>query len=242
MQLSDMVGRVSGRLAEGSSGPIFYPKAEIVAALNEANRFFALLTLGLETTAAWTVPAATTFHHMLEYFNDWIVPLRLTTAAGVKIRPARLEELTMLDVGWMDSPGDPVRYCPMGADFLALYQQPVADTVLSVTYARAPLALVSDADAPETPGEYHPKYVDYAIYRVRQVEGAQEFAKSLACLDSFLQGAKHYAAYVRARNRGGRYDTVPFELGSFDRSELLKTGAGGGPANAAATPPGDGER
>jgi hypothetical protein len=221
MQLSDMVARVSARLAEGSSGPVYYPKAEIVAALNEANRFFVLLTLGLETTAPWTVTAATTFFHMLTVFGDWVAPLRITDATGAKIRPARIEELTGLDFGWMASPGAPSRYCAMGADFLALYQQPAVDTVVNVTYARAPLPLVNDADVPETPGEYHPSYVGYAINRLRQAEGAQEFEKSLPYFDGFLEAAKHYGAYVRARNLGARYDKVPFELESFDRSELL---------------------
>jgi hypothetical protein len=41
-------------------------------------------------------------------------------------------------------------------------------------------------------------------------------------LQAFLDGAKHYAAYVRARNLGSRYDKVPFELENFDASQLLK--------------------
>lgn len=218
-----MVSRVSARLAEGDSGPVYYPKAEIVAALNEANRFFVLLTLGLETTLPWAVPAAATFFHMLGYFPDWIAPLRITTSTGLKVRPSRIEDLCSLDSGWMASPGNPFRYCALGADFLALYQQPAAGgTTLSVTYARAPLPLVSDGDVPETPAEYHPRYVEYGIYRVRQGEGAQEFEKGLKYFESFLDGAKHYAAYVRARNLGSRYDKVPFELERFDTSQLLK--------------------
>ena len=225
-----MAGRVSARLAEGNSGPVYYPRAEIVAALNEANRFFCLLTLGLETTAVWSVPSATTFFHMLSYFPDWIAPLRITTVSGAKVRPARLNELTALDSGWMGSPGSPTRYCAMGADFLALYPQPpvptppATGTTLNVTYARAPLTLANDSDEPETPAEYHPKYVDYGIYRMRQGEGSQEFAKALGYLDSFFEGAQHYAAYVRARNLGSRYDKTPFEIESFDRSGMRKPG------------------
>jgi hypothetical protein len=229
MTLATMYGLVSARLNEGANqgGPTLYPTAEIVAAINEAYRFFCLLTLGLEETTAWTVPAATTFFHMLTVsdglFADWIVPLRIATVTGAKVRPARVEDLTSLDTRWVASPGAPYRYAHLGADLLALYQQPAGDsTVLNVTYARAPLALVEDADTPETPAEYSPKFVDYGIYRCRQMEGADEFAKALPLLGSFLEGAAHYAAYVRSRNLGSRYDKVPFEIEAFDTSKLLK--------------------
>jgi len=228
MQLSDMSARVSQRLAEGSA-PAFYPKAEIVAALNEANRLFCLLTLGLETTKPWNVAPATTFFHMLPIFADWIVPLRLTDSTGAKVRPSRFGELTSLDSGWISSPtpGGPYRYVAEGADFVAVYPQPMtAGQVLNVTYARAPLALVSDTDVPEIPQEYHPKLVDYGVYRCRQVEGGQEFAKTLPMLGAFLDGAQNYADYVRARNKGSRYDAVPFELADFDRSALMKGPSG----------------
>jgi hypothetical protein len=220
--LSDMQARVSERLAEGG-GAVFYPAAEITAALNEASRLFCLLTLGLEKTATWSVPAATTFTHMLGVFSDWICPLRITDAAGAKIRPSRLEDLASLDSGWLNSPGAPYRYVAAGADFVGVYRQPAASgTVLTVTYAKADAALASAGDAPATPAEYHPKYVDYAIYRLRQAEGAQEFQKALPLLGSFFDAAKHYAAYVRSRNLGSRYDKVPFEIESYDTSKLLK--------------------
>ncbi len=218
-----MQSLISERLNEGQSGPTFYTLAEITAALNEANRFFCLLTLGLETTASWNVPASTPFVHMLTVFPDWIVGLRVTTSAGAKVRPARLEDLASLDSGWINAPGAPQRYASLGAGFLALYKQPAAPgTTLQVTYARQPLTLALATDVPEVPAEYHPRLVDYGIYRLRQVEGAQEFEKSLEFLSAFLDGAAHYAAYVRARNIGSRYDKVPFEIEAFDRSRLLK--------------------
>jgi hypothetical protein len=221
MQLSDMRARVSQRLNEAGT-PIYYTAAEINAALNEALRFFCLLTLGLETTATWTVTAATTFFHMLAIFTDWICPLRIMDSTGAKIRPATLEDLASLDPGWRTSAGAPVRYASLGSDLVALYQQPSGSgTVLSVTYAQAPATLAADGDTPAVPSEYHARLVDYAIYRCRQGEGGQEFEKSLKYFDSFMDGATKYASYVRARNIGSRYDKVPFELESFDRSKLL---------------------
>ena len=226
MQLSQMISLCSQRLNE-AAGPVFYPASEITAALNEADRTFVLLTLGLETTKPWTVPAYSAngnnpFFHMLATFSDWIAPLRMGTAAGIKVRPARIEDLTSLDSGWINSPGSPVRYAAVGADLVALYQQPAAaGTTLLVTYARGPAGMVNSTDTPETPAEYHPRYVDYAIYRLRQVEGAQVFQSVLPLASAFLDAAQQYAGYVRARNRGSQYDTVPFEIESFDRSPLL---------------------
>jgi len=283
-----MVALVSQRLAEGQDGPTFYPAYEIVAAINEAQRLFALLTLGLEVTRTWSVPNATTFSHMLGPFPDWIVPLRLQTLAGAKVRPSRLSDLSALDSQWIMSPGSPYRYAALGADLLALYQQPAgysAGTVtvghggtavagsgtvwtsalaggwillggvyytiasvlnagalfigaayagvnasglayatglnLLVTYARAPVRLVNDADVPEIPVRYCPNLVDYGIYRLRQVEGGGEFAKALPLLGTFLDAAQKHGDFVRARNKGSHYDAVPFELALFDRSDLL---------------------
>jgi hypothetical protein len=219
MTLATMYGLVSQRLNEVAA-PVFYPTAEIIAAINEANRLFCLLTLALETTASWTPTTNTTFFHMLPLFTDWIVPLRITLAGGAKVRPARLGELWALDSQWPQSPGAPYRYAAIGADLIALYRQPAVDTAVSLTYARAPLALSDDGDVPETPAEYHPVYVPYAIYRVRQMEGGEALASVLPLLGEFLDAATEYAGFVRARNIGQGYDSVPAELALFDRSRL----------------------
>src|SRR5580658_7865318 len=99
MTLLDIVTRCSQRLAEGATGPVFYPKAELIAGANEAQRLFCLLTLALESTLAWTVPPATTFFHMLQQpgFSNWIAPLRIATTAGAKVRPLSFADLTALD-------------------------------------------------------------------------------------------------------------------------------------------------
>lgn len=215
---------VSQRLNEGQSGPTFYPTTEIIRSLNEAERFFCLLTLCLETTQAWVIPANTTYFHMLGYFSNWIVPLRMTNAAtGAKIRPSRQEDLGALNAQWIASPGTkPLYYTVLGADLVGIYPQPTALFTANVTYARAPVALANDTDVPEIPVEYHPRLVDYAIYRMRQVEGSQEFQKVIPLYNDFLEAAQRYAAYVRSRNLGSRYDKVPPEDEFFERSKLLK--------------------
>jgi hypothetical protein len=224
VQLSTMQGLISQRLAEGASGPVFYPTAEITAALNEGNRLFVLLTLGLETTQSWAPGIGNGRFHMLGTFADWIVPLRITGSAGGKIRPARLDELACLDSTWptTTTPGDPQRYVAMGNDFIAIYPTMTNNLTLTVTYAQAPVALVNATDTPAVPAEYHPKLVDFAINRMRMVEGIEEYDKTLPLFGSFLEGATHYGNYVRARNRGAQYDKVPFELEKYDKSRLLK--------------------
>ena len=222
MTLATMYGLASQRLNEpfAQGGPTFYPTLEIVAAINEANRLFCLLTLALETTVAWNVAAATTFFHMLTLYGDWIATLRIATAAGAKVRPSTWGELWSLDSQWPASPGAPTRYASQGADLLGLYQQPAGGTILSVTYAQCPAPLVNDADTPAVPAEWHPLFVDYGVYRPRQAEGGDALAGALPLLERFLAGAGAYADIVRARNVGNGYDSMPFELRSFDRSRL----------------------
>ena len=210
-----MVTLVGQRLNELT--PVFYPALEITAALNEADRLFTFLTLALEITANWT--PATTFTHMLTVFPDWIVPLRITTPAGVKVRPARFADLWALDSGWPSSPGPIMRYAAAGADLVAIHQQTV--TLLSVTYARAPVTMVNPTDTPQTPLEYHPLYVSYAIYRLRQVEGGEPLKAALPLLAEFIDAAGEYATFMRARNIGSGYDTLPLEFALWDRSLLV---------------------
>jgi len=208
--------RVSQRLDEAGT-PVYYTAVEINAALNEALRFFCLLTLGLEITATWT-PSGT-FAHMMGVFADWVTVLRITDATGAQVRPATLADLASLDPSWPFDSATPARYVCLGADLIGLYGSPVMP--LNVTYVQAPATLVLDTDTPAIPAEYHPRLIEYAIYRCRQIEGLQEFSKTLKYFASFIAGAQQYGAYVRSRNIGSRYDKVPMQLELYDRSKLL---------------------
>jgi hypothetical protein len=215
-----MQGIVSSRLNEGAA-PTFYPTAEITAALNEAERVFCLLTLALETTTPWSIPPNQTFTHVLPSFPDWICPLRVSNAGGTKIRPAKFSELWALDNQWPVKPGAPTRYAAAGADLVAVYPQPTVGTVVNITYARAPVPLVNAGDVPELQPEYHPQLVNYAINRMRQVEGGEVFAGTLPLLAEFMDAATEYGNAMRLRAIGSGYDTLPFELALFDRSRLV---------------------
>lgn len=224
MQLSAMQALITQRLNEAAA-PTYYPATETAAALNEADRLFCLSTLALETTASWT-PGAT-FTHMLSVFPDWIVPLRITNPAGQKVRPCRIRDLWALDSNWTNTFGPITRYAALGMDLVALYAQ--AGGSLNVTYAKAPAAMVNPADTPATPPEYHPAYVSYAIYRLRQVEGIEVLRGVLPLLDEFQEAAAEYAAFMRARNIGAGYDALPpeFALGDRSRKRVMVKDANG---------------
>lgn len=223
MQLSDMRTRAQQRLNELSG--TYYPTSQIDAALNEAQRVFVLLTLCLEKTPTFPLTAGTTFYSMRSTYPDWILPLRVTSTAGAKIWPSELEDLDSLDDGWQASPGAPSRYVSLGFDFFAVYPQPAAPgTSVNITYACAPTPMVGDEDTPQIQEVYHPALVDYGIYRCRAGEGAQEFAKTMFHFNRFLDEAEKEADYVRARNIGGGYDILPFELARFDRSKVARLG------------------
>ena len=201
---------------------------EVTAALNEAQRFFCLLTLALENTVTFTLDAgAGVFYHMRPVYPDWLLPLRVTLLSGTRVRPTRIADLDLYDSAWQTTTGTaPLRYAALGFDFLILYPQLSAEGAVNITYARAPVALASDTDIPEIPEQHHPDLVDYAICRLRMKEGGQEFAKTLPYFNRFLDGAQEYSKYVRARNIGSGYDKLPFEMELFDRSKLITLRAG----------------
>jgi hypothetical protein len=230
MIAGDMMQRTLERLDEIDPGStvanaVYYGgPGEVLAALNEGQRLFALITLGLQTVAApLTIPPGTNFLHARTAFPDWILPLRINRLDGSRVRPVRIEELDALDAAWqvtMDT--DVRRYASLGFDFLITYPQTSAQTTLLATYARQPVKMQGANDTPEIPEEHHPDLPDFATYRLRMKEGGDEFAKGLTYLKRFLDGARKYAAYVRAANINSRFDKQPFEMEHFDVSGLFK--------------------
>lgn len=224
MTTNELITRVYQRLDQTPGG--YYTPGEVLGALNEAQRLFALLTLCLETTAALPLEAATPFYRLLTVsgFSLYLLPLRVRVAGagGAKVTPARLADLDALNPAWQAEPGTPARYAALGFDFLAVHPRPTgAGTSLDITFARCPAAMTS-ASTPEIPEEHHPALTDYAIPRLRVKEGGSALAKSMPFWEAFLAAAEKLAAYVRARNRGLGYDRVPAELTRADRARLLK--------------------
>lgn len=221
MNAGELQTRVLERLDQPGGQSGYYTASEALDAINEGIRFFTLLTLGLEAKTTIALDADTTFYHMQPLIPDWMLPLRVQLVGGSFLRPARLDELDALDRGWQSSTGAPSRYAALGFDFFAVYKQPDSGS-LDVTYARRPVPLVAAADLPEYPEDLHPAFADYGVYRLRFREGGQEFAKTLPYLRRFLDEAKRYGNYIRARNIAGRYDKTPFQFERADLSKLLK--------------------
>lgn len=215
-----MANRCQQRLHEDPAvtTPVYYPFPEVLSALNRGQRLLVLLTLCLEKTVTFAATGAT-FYSMRTYFQDWMLPLRVSTVAGARVRPARLAELDALDSGWQANAGVTTRYGALGFDFFVCYPQSAMSLV--VTYAQAPPAMVQTTDVPAIDEDYHPSLVDFAIPWLRMKEGGQEFQKSLVYLKRFFSEADRLAEYVRQRNVAARYDNLPFELRRLDRSKFM---------------------
>lgn len=215
-----MIGRAQQRLNEDPAvtTPVYYPAVEVLSALNRAQRMFVLLTLCLETTVDFLATGAT-FYNMRESFPDWMLPLRISTVGGVRVRPSRLADLDAMDCGWEANGGQTSRYAALGFDFLALYQQ--MTMALVITYAQAPPAMAQLTDRPAINEDYHPALIDFAIAWLRMKEGGQEFQKALVYLTRFFAEADREARYVRQRNLAARYDNLPFEMRRLDRSKFM---------------------
>lgn len=198
----------------------YYTGNEVRHALNAAANLFALLTLCKEKTASFTTTAAGCFHVVSLQLSDYIVPLRVTTAAGARIRPATIHELDGLASDWRATAGTPTRYIAMGYDMLALTPQYAGATAIRITYAATPTAMAADTDTADIPEEQHVWLVDYACWWLRLKEGGQELANATEWLQRFITAARKYGEFVRRRSYGQKYDAQPFDLASFDMGRL----------------------
>ncbi len=222
MDFQALQTRTIERLDEAGT-PVYWTLAEVKEALNKATRFFALLTLCVERSAAFNLTAATAFYTVSAQLSDFLVPLRVTTSAGVRLLPYTLHQLNLESDTWRATAGTPSKYAQAGYDLLAISGQPAgAGTSLLIRYAASPATLTGNADEPEIPEEQRPCLIDYALYWLRLKEGGQELAKTLPHLGAFLDVAQKHAAFVRAKSKGQLYDNVPFDLQSFDRGRLMK--------------------
>lgn len=212
MTCGEMADRVLKEVGEDPSAPVYYRRNEAFDALNEAQRFFALLTLCLESVGSVALEAAATWYDLLGALPDLGVVVRVARSTGEKLRPCRITDLDARGATWQSEPGNPSRYGVAGP-LLAIHPRPVAGGgSFTPTYARMPARMSADAGTPEIPAENHLDLVDYAVYRLRMKEGGQEFLKELPRFNRFMAAAKKMADYVRRRNGGGAYDRLPFEL------------------------------
>ena len=227
-----MLDRSIERLDEIAGAPVYWSKHEIVDALNESQRFWALLTLCIERTAQFKLYANTAFHNIISHADtplaDFIVPLK-ASLDGVRLNPATFHQLNLRNPIWstvaaIDGTTPTRWYTVMGCDLLAVSPYPIADSIMLLTYAAAPaaLSLASLSAVSEAPIEDHPVILDYSIYLLMQKVGGQEFANEIPRLKTFLDEAQKRGERVRSRMKAQGYERVPFELQSYDRSALLR--------------------
>lgn len=147
----------------------------------------------------------------------------LVASTAPKLRPVTLGELCALDENWLAATGTPERYGLLGFDFLFLDRAPeIPGVKLLVTYARSPLAMSADSDAPEIPEADHLALIDGAEVLLRLTEGGQELADAMPALDRFLAAVKLRAEDVRRRSTARGYDKSPAELTVPQISRIIR--------------------
>ena len=224
MDFGTLQDRVEERLDEDGTTPVFYSTTQIKAALNRAQKLFALLTLCIERRdQTFALTAGQSFYpDVSSAFSDFLLPLRVK-AGTTRVQPVQSHSLDLRYGAWESTAGTPTHYFMKGLYFLGIYPRPSGiGTSLTVTYAGEPATLTNAGDTPEIPEEYHMCLIDYAEYRLRWQEGGQELAKTIARFGRFLEEADKCARYTRARAVAQRYDVMPFDLATFDKSLLLK--------------------
>lgn len=216
MTFGDLKSHVCMLLGESRTAPVFYTFPEIEAALNQAQRLFAFLTLCIERSVSLALESSVFFGSQLP--SDWVLPLRIkdTTLAAApsnaKVHPARLEDFIAENLWWQYDVGLPKRYAVLGSSGLVIFPAAAAPGgSVRVRYAAMPVLMDSDGDIPEIPAEYHNTLADWAVVRLRCKEGGQEFMKEMARSQHFFEDAKKLALWTRSRYLGLGYDTVPSE-------------------------------
>jgi len=215
MTAAEISSRIITRIDDDPITPVSVSAAEVLSAINEGQELAALLTLCLQKTVDFNLSGA--FYTPRSTFTDFLVPLRLSIG-GVRVRPSTIAEFDAMNPEWQATSGTPVRYCTLGSNFLAV--TPQAACTAQFTYAYSPAALETN-DTPVIPLAYHQALVEYGVYRARLKEGAQQLARGLGNLNTFLNSMQELGDLVRARSRAARYDVQPFELALFDRSKLI---------------------
>ena len=227
MTVAQICGRIITRLDDDPAAPVSVQVGsgptvdgvvvadEVLAAINEGQEFAAMLTLCFEKTASFDL--GTTWFRPREILTDFLVPLRITVG-GLRLRPATLAELDASNEFWQLTSGTTQRYVTNGCNLLAV--TPQSDVTAQFTYAYSPAELGPSA-TPDLPEGYHQDLVEYGVYRCKLKEGAQQLARGLGNLNTFLDAMTRLGNVVRARSLAARYDVMPFELQLFDRSKLI---------------------
>lgn len=200
----------------------YYTAAEVLHALNVMQRLFCLLTLCIERTVTFTLTNGVAFYEIDNQISDFLVPLRVSHS-GTRLRNETIHNMDLRDGAWRTRPGNPRRYAIEGVSpgILAITPRPASGShTLAFTYAAEPAALVLETDVPEIAPEQQPHLVDGAYWWLRLKEGGAEFAAAGQYLQRLLAATSKYASFTRARSRAQSYDSIPYDLATFDKSRF----------------------
>ena len=224
MTVAELKAQIAADIDEDLGAPVYYTAAEQLAALNEAQQIFCLLTLCLETTAPFTFIAGKPRYRLRGYLNDFLLPLKVTVG-GQRLKPARINDLDALSDSWEATPGTPARYAQLGFSYLAVTPQPTETTAGAITYARSAAPLVDDSSEAEIPDDQQNALADYAYCYLRCKDGGAEAMQQCGDrLNRFIASCQKLSKYVRARSQAGKYDRQPAELSLIDLSRMVVKG------------------
>src|SRR5215467_5332070 len=219
MLTAQIVQNVCSRIDEQDpANPISVSDNLILNAVNEGQLFASFLTLFLVKTASFAL-SGLAFYNPRQILPDFLVPLRLSVG-GIRLRPSTLTELDGWNGAWQATAGPPARYATIGSNLLAVTPQSAASMLF--TYAASPpLMVLTPGDVLVIPPAYHQSLVEYGIYRVRLKEGAQQLARGLTNLNTYLNAMQELGDWVRNRSKAAAYDVEPIEMQTLDRSKLI---------------------
>lgn len=193
-------------VGENPAAPRYFTAQQATDALNQAQRVFAFLTLCLEGTATFTAQPGQVWNAFAP--TGLIVALRVEIG-GYRIWPERLKVFSGRNAYWQNHQEEPQYYAQPGPKLIALHPAPAVETTATVRYARLPVALAAGGDIPEVPEPYHRELVNFAVWRLRLREGAQELQIGRSGLRRFFRAAKQHAEDIRARSLAERLDALP---------------------------------
>jgi len=198
----------------------YYTTAEVIHALNVAERLWALLTLCIEHNFSVQIGFAG------ESFTDaplgTIVPLQVNYGnIPVPLKPETLHQFAARNSNWRnEAAGVPKRFAWAGWDLVAVSPPPISPLV-AAKVAREPFAMTIIQDTPGIEPEQQVHLVDFAIAFLRLKEGGQEMANAMEYMKRFLDAAEKYSRFNRSRTKGQVYDGVqPPDLSQWDRGRL----------------------
>jgi hypothetical protein len=217
LYVNDLQNRVWDLLDDDGT---YYTPAEVLHALNVAQRVFCLLTFVLQTTFQFELTNGQALYTISSQIPNFLKPLRVSYN-GVRLIPETIHTLNLLNDAWQATPGPVTHYFQEGFDLLGIYPQPASGTnYLTFTYAAEPQALVGQNDAPQIPAEQQIHLVDFACWWCRLKEGGAELQEATEYLKRFLGAAQHYQGYVMSKSRGQLYDTKPMDISTVDKSRF----------------------